>query len=122
MLDFTIDNFQIRLPFGYESLAFPLHCQHLKKNSIELGWRIIIKTKLRRHWIDTNILGKEESGMFALGENSDYDGLRIPFNIIKDSERPLPIGVHLDMLQETLEENAMVFDRDLGESSYEDTM
>jgi len=66
-------------------------------------------------------LGEEvEPRMFAMGDTSDYDGFqdsnKIHENFANTVEEGRDIEAH-ELLNETLQENDIMFDRDLGESS-----
>ena len=60
--------------------------------------------------------------MFAMGADSNYQGLRVPDEVPEINPDPLPSGRNIrlnEVFMEVVEEEAVVFDRDLGESSEE---
>jgi hypothetical protein len=85
----------------------------------EPGWRIVLRTEVRRRRIDSNRQEEEEIPMFAMGSDIDFEGLRAPDIIPETEADPLPTGRNIrltDILNEVLGEHAVVFDRDVGES------
>jgi hypothetical protein len=119
---FTIANFNAMVPFGYESFAFPVHCDQVFFSDVEeeAGWRVVLRTEVRGRRIDSDRQEEEEIPMFAMGSDIDFAGLRAPDIIPETEADPLPTGRNIrlnDILNEVLGEQAVVFDRDVGESS-----
>ena len=51
---FTLANFRSMVPFGYESLAFPIHCEQVFfSDDDEPGWKVVLRTEVRGRRIDT---------------------------------------------------------------------
>ena len=110
--------------FGYESFAFPIHCNQVFFLDVEEepGWRVVLRTEVRGRRIDSDRQEEEEIPMFAMGSDIDFEGLRAPDIIPETEADPLPTGRNIrlnDILNEVLGEHAVVFDRDVGESSEE---
>jgi hypothetical protein len=119
---FTIANFNAMVPFGYESFAFPVHCDQVFFSDVEEepGWRVVLRTEVRGRRIDSDRTEEEEIPMFAMGSDIDFAGLRAPDIIPETEADPLPTGRDIrlnDILNEVLGEQAVVYDRDVGESS-----
>jgi len=122
---FTVANFNTMVPFGYESFAFPVHCDHVFFSDVEEepGWRVVLRTEVRGRRIDNNIEEEDVNPMFDMGADVDFEGLRAPDVIPETHPDPLPTGRNIrlnDILNEVLGEQSLVFDRDVGESSEED--
>ena len=51
---FTMANFNALVPHGYESFAFPIHCEHVffSDDEDEPGWRVVLRTEVRGCRID----------------------------------------------------------------------
>ena len=122
---FTLANFRLVVPFGYESLAFPIHCQQVffSDDEDECGWIVVLRTEVRGRRIHSAAEEEEDSEMFAMGRDVDFHGLQVP------NEMPEPIPDHFpegreinvnEVLHDPGGEDAMFFDRDLGESSEDD--
>ena len=65
---------------------------------------------------------QDEIPMFAMGADSDFEGLRAPEELPEINPDPLPTGRNVrlnEVMNEVVEEEALAFDRDLGESSQE---
>lgn len=63
-----------------------------------------------------------EIPMFSMGSDYDFAGLQVPESIPETNPDPLPTGRNIqlnEILNEALEKQAPVFDRDVGESSEE---
>jgi hypothetical protein len=121
---FTLANFNTMVPFGYESFAFPIHCDQVFFSDVEdePGWRVVLRTEVRGRRIDNNIEDEVVNPMFDMGADVDFEGLRAPDVIPETHLDPLPTGRNIrlnDILNEVLGEQALVFDRDVGESSEE---
>ena len=121
---FTIANFNTMVPFGYESFAFPIHCDQVffSDEEDEPGWKVVLRTEVRGRRIDSELEEEEEIPMFAMGSDLDFAGLRAPDIIPETHADTLPTGRNIrlnDILNEVLGEHAVVFDRDVGESSEE---
>jgi hypothetical protein len=122
---FTLANFNTMVPFGYESFAFPVHCDQVFFSDVEdePGWRVVLRTEVRGRRIDNNIEEEDVNPMFDMGADVDFEGLRAPDVIPETHPDPLPTGRNIrlnDILNEVLGEQSLVFDRDVGESSEED--
>ena len=121
---FTLANFNTMVPFGYESFAFPIHCDQVFFSDVEdePGWRVVLRTEVRGRRIDHNIEEDDINPMFAMGADIDFEGLRAPEEIPETHPDPLPTGRDIrlnDILNEVMGEQAAVFDRDVVESSEE---
>lgn len=121
---FTVANFNTMVPFGYESFAFPIHCNQVFFSDVEdePGWRVLLRTEVRGRRIDNNIEEDDINPMFAMGADIDFEGLRAPDVIPETHPDPLPTGRDIrlnDILNEVMGEQAAGFDRDVGESSEE---
>jgi hypothetical protein len=122
---FTLANFNTMVPFGYESFAFPIHCDQVFFSDVEEepGWKVVLRTEVRGRRVDNDIEEDDPIPMFAMGADVDFEGLRAPEIMPETHQDPLPTGRDIrlnDILNEVLGEQAMVFDRDVGESSEED--
>jgi len=122
---FTMANFRALVPFGYESLAFPIHCQQVffSDDEDEPGWKVVLRTEVRGRRVDIGTEEEEEPQMFAMGRNADFEGLQEAVDleeILSNEEvEGRDIGVN-EMFHEYAEGNATMFDRDIGESSEEE--
>jgi len=61
--------------------------------------------------------------MFAMGWDADYEGLQATTDVLDSYPNAVPTDRDIEaneLVNEYAEENAMMFDRDLGESSEED--
>lgn len=119
---FTIANFNTLVPYGYESFAFPVHCDQVffSDEEDEPGWKVVLRTEVRGRRIDSEMQEEEEVEMFAMGADADYIGLRVPEIIPEGNPNPLSSGRNIRLnhvLNDVVEEQGMVFDRDVGESS-----
>ena len=88
----------------------------------EPGWRVVLRTDVRGRRVDSEMEEHEEIPMFAMGADLDFQGLRAPDEVPESNPDPLPSGRNIrinEVLNEVMEEEAVVFDRDLGESSEE---
>ena len=88
----------------------------------EPGWRVVLRTEVQGRRIDSDRHEEEEIPMFAMGSDIDFAKLHAPDIIPETQPDPLPIGRNIrlnDILNEVLGEQAVVFDRDVGESSEE---
>ena len=117
---FTMANFGALVPFGYESLAFPIHCHQVffSDEEDEPGWKVVLRTEVRGRRVDIQ-MEEEEPNMFAMGRDVDFVGLREIDRIDEVNEDIFGGGRDIEvnkLLNEYREENAM-FDRDVGESS-----
>jgi len=122
---FTLANFNTMVPFGYESFAFPIHCDQVFFSDVEdePGWKFVLRTEVRGRIVHNDIEEDDQIPMFAMGANVDFEGLRAPEILPETHQDPLPTGRNIrlnDILNEVMGEPAMVFDRDVGESSEED--
>ena len=119
---FTMANFRARVPFGYESFVFPIHCQQVffLDDEDEVGWKVVLRTEVRGRRIDIRAEEEEEPQMFAMERDEDFEGLQVPFEIPEsNSNAPAggrDIGLN-ELFIESVEENPAMFDRDIGESS-----
>ena len=121
---FTVANFNTMVSYGYESFAFPVHCDQVffSDEEDEPGWRVVLRTDVRGRRVDSEMEEHEEIPMFAMGADLDFQGLRAPDEVPESNPDPLPSGRNIrinEVLNEVMEEEAVVFDRDLGESSEE---
>ena len=117
---FTVANFNTMVPYGYESFAFPIHCDQVffSDEEDEPGWKVVLRTEVRGRRVDSLMEEHDEIPMFAMGADSDFQGLRMPEEVPEINPDPLPSGRNI-RLNEVLNEvvgEAVVFDRDLGES------
>ena len=122
---FTMANFNALVAYGYESFAFPIHCDQVffSDDEDEPGWRVVLRTEVRGRRIDNEMDEEEEAEMFAMGRDLDFEGLRASTEIPETNPEPLLTGRHIRMPQivdQGIEEDAEAFDRDVGESSEED--
>ena len=122
---FTMANFNALVPHGYESFAFPIHCEQVffSDDEDEPGWKVVLRTEVRGRRIDSSIEEEEDAQIFAMGRDSDYEGLRAPTDIPETNQAPLSTGRNIRMPQivdHMGEANAEAFDRDVGESSEEE--
>jgi len=118
---FTLANFGSMVPFGYESLAFPIHCQQVffSDDEEEPGWKVVLKTEVRGHRID-NEIEEEELEMFAMGRDSDFEGLRAATEDPESIPEPMEGGRNIEVQQvfnDLGNDDASLYDRDIGESS-----
>ena len=121
---FTVANFNTMVPYGYESFAFPVHCDQVffSDEEDEPGWKVVLRTEVRGRRVDSEMEEHDEIPMFAMGADSDFEGLRVPEEVPEFNPDPLPSGRNIrlnEVLNEVVGEEAVVFDRDLGESSEE---
>jgi hypothetical protein len=121
---FTVANFNTMVPYGYESFAFPVHCDQVffSDEEGEPGWKVVLRTEVRGRRVDSEMEEHDEIPMFAMGADSDFQGLRVPEEVPEINPDPLPSGRNVrlnEVLNEEGEEEAVLFDRDLGESSEE---
>jgi hypothetical protein len=119
---FTLANFNTMVPYGYKSFAFPIHCDQIffSNEEDEPGWKVVLRTEVRGHRIDSKMEEEEEAQLFAMGSDADFPGLRAPEIIPESVPNPVPIGRTIalnEILNEVVQEEAIVFDRDVGESS-----
>ena len=77
---FTLANFNTMVPFGYESFAFPIHCDQVffSDEEDQPGWKVVLRTEVRGRRIDSEMEAEEEPEMFAMGSDADFAGLRAP--------------------------------------------
>lgn len=77
---FTVANFSSMVPYGYESFAFPIHCDQVffSDEEDEPGWKVVLRTEVRGRRIDSEMEEVEEIPMFAMGSDYDFAGLRAP--------------------------------------------
>ena len=122
---FTLANFRSVVPFGYESLAFPIHCQQVffSNDEDECGWKVVLRTEVRRRRIHSAAEEEEDSEMFAMGRDVDFQGLQVPNEMLEPIPNQFPGGREInvnEVLHDLSGQDAMFFDRDLGESSEDD--
>ena len=121
---FTLANFNTMVSYGYESFAFPVHCDQVffLDEEDNPGWKVVLRTDVRGRRVDSEMEEHDEYPMFAMGADSNYEGLRAPDEVPEINPEPLPSGRNVrlnEVLNDVVEEEAVLFDRDLGESSEE---
>jgi hypothetical protein len=121
---FTVANFNAMVEYGYESFAFPVHYDQVffSDEEDQPGWKVVLRTEVRGRRVDSEMEEHDEIPMFAMGADSDFQGLRVPEEVPEINPDPLPSGRNVrlnEVLNEEGEEEAVLFDRDLGESSEE---
>ena len=91
---FTMANFNIMVPFGYESFAFPIHCDQVFFSDVEdeAGWKVVLRTEVRGRRVDNDIEQDDVIPMFAMGLDVDFEGLRALEIIPETRLDPLPTG------------------------------
>ena len=91
-MGFTMANFNALVPHGYESFAFPFHCERVffSDNENESGWRVLLRTEVRGRKIDSTMEEEEEVEIFAMSMDIDFEGLRAPIKIPEIDAAPLP--------------------------------
>ena len=119
---FTLANFNCLLPFGTESFAFPIHCDQVffSNDEDEPGWKVVLQTEERGRRIDSELEEEEETEMFRMENNTNFERLRQASTIPESHPNLLLTGRNLkinELLGEGIEEANEFFDRDLGESS-----
>ena len=119
---FTIANFNTLVPYGYESFAFPVHCNQVffSDEEDEPGWKVVLRMEVRGRRIDSEMEEEAEAEMFAMGADADFAGLRAPEIIAEGNPDPLPTGRNIRLnrlLNEMVVDESILFDRDVGESS-----
>ena len=67
---FTMANFNSLVPFGYESFAFPVHCDQVffSDDEDEPGWRVVLRTEVRGRRIDSEMEEEEEAEIVCNGK------------------------------------------------------
>ena len=115
-------NFNAMLPFGNESFTFPINCNQVFFSDAEdePSWKVVLRTEVRGHRVDSEMDEEEEVLMFRIGENADFGGLHHAAEIVEGYQEPLQTGRDIqmnDILGQGIEEEAAMFDRDVGESS-----
>ena len=122
---FTMANFRALVPFGYESFAFPIHCEQVffLDDEEEPGWKVVLRTEVRGRRVDIQMAEEEEPKMFAMGQDSNFQGFPMAEEDVEIEAEPHAegrnIGVH-ELVHDTIVEEATLFDRDVGESSEEE--
>jgi hypothetical protein len=121
---FTVANFNAMVEYGYESFAFPVHYDQVffSDEEDQPGWKVVLRTEVRGRRVDSEMEEQEEIPMFAMGVDSDFEGLRAPEELPEINPDPLPTGRNVrlnEIMNEVVGEEAVAFDRDLGESSEE---
>jgi len=73
-------NFGALVPSGYDSLVFPVHCQQVffSDDEDEPGLKVVLRTEVRGHRVDVRMEEEEEPPMFAMGQDSNFEGLQVP--------------------------------------------
>jgi hypothetical protein len=109
---FTMANFRARVPFGYQSFAFPIHCQqvYFSDDEEELGWKVVMRTEVRGRRVDNETGDEEEPQMFAMGQDAEYEGLQVGTEVphILPHEPEGGINFELNELFNEVEENEKV--------------
>ena len=119
---FTMANFGARVSFGYESFAFPIHCHQVffSDDEDEPGWKVVLRTEVRGRRIDNQVEEEEEPQFFSMGQDTDYGSFEAGpeggNNSVNNGGRGQDIEVNA-LFNEAILENAMMFDRDVGELS-----
>ena len=65
------------MPFGAESMAFPLHVEQVffVDDRDELGWKVVLGKEVRGRQIDGSVDDVSSGGMFGIGADEEYEGL-----------------------------------------------
>jgi len=118
---FTMANFNSLVPFGYESFAFPIHCDQIFFSDVEEdpGWKIVLRAEVRGRRVDTEMHDEEEAEIFRMGENVKFEGLRAATEIEEVHGIPMRTGRDIGMnkiLGERIQDEAEVFVGEVGES------
>lgn len=113
-------NFRSLVPFGYESLAFPIHCHQVffSDDEDEPGWKVVLRIEVRGHRVDCEVDEEGEPQLFAMGRNVNFEGLQVQTEVSEAYPNPLPRGRTIELneiLSEVVNDNNPMFDRDIGE-------
>jgi hypothetical protein len=116
--DFAMANFQSLIPFGPESFALPIHVEQVfyADTHGEPGWKLVLQKEVKEKRIFLNVGVLEENGMFVLGQDFDHDGLRPPRQVPKEDLLPTSRNLCRDEAFGPLQEEHVVFNRDVGAS------
>jgi len=122
---FTMANFGALVPFGYESFAFPIHCQQVffSDDEDEPDWKVVLRTEVRGHRIDVRAGEEEEPQIFAMELDAEFQGFEEADEFQGSPRHTVAEGRDIevnDLFNEVDAENVMMFDRDIGESSEDD--
>ena len=80
----------------------------------------MLQTEVRDQRVHSEMEAEEETEMFRMGGNVDFEGLRTSAIVAEGNPEPLSTGTNIrvnDILGQRIEEEDEVFDRDVGESS-----
>lgn len=117
---FTLANFHSMIPFGPESFALPVHIEQVfyANASREPGWKIVLRKEVRGKRIFESVGVAEEAGIFAPGQDDDYEALRPPQEMPEHDPLPRRAGRNLRREEAfgPFQEEDVVFDRDVGAS------
>ena len=83
----------------------------------------MLRTKVRGRRIDMQAEEQEEPQMFAMGNDADFQGFQEATAVHENYMDAVAGGRNIEMediLNEVDDENAVTFDRDIGESSEDD--
>jgi len=122
---FTMANFGAVVPFGYESFAFPIHCQQVffSDDEDDPTWKVVLRTEVRGRRHDGASDEEHECSFFSMGSDVDFQGLQLPSEVQETYPNAASIGRSVpvnNLLSDTLPSSPSVFDRNIGESSEEE--
>lgn len=122
---FTIANFSRMVEFGVDSFAFPCHVQQVfYVDCLESpGWKVVIRTDPRGKRVVGSAEDEDARLLFSPGRDVDFEGLRLPDTDMEVPAAEVGTGrvIRVDEFYGTVDqENADVYDRDVGESSEEE--
>jgi hypothetical protein len=116
---FILANFQSMIPFSPESFVLPVLVEQVFYADAhgEPGWKIVLR-EVRGKRIFQTVGVPEASGIFALGQDVDHEGLCPPREVPKEDPRPSRTGRNLRRQEAfgPFQEEDVVFDRDVGGS------
>jgi len=112
---FTMANFGSLVPYGYESLAFPIHYHQMffSDDEDEPGWKVVMRIEVRGHRVDSEMDDKEDLEIFAMGRDFDFEGLRVASELLETCRDPLPGGRNIELnevMNSAMEDNVSMFD------------
>ena len=119
---FTMANFGCLVPFGYESFAFPIHCQQVffSDDEDDPAWKVVLRTEVRgrRHEGDGDEV--EEPEMFSVARDADLEGLQVAGELGETHVNTQSTGRTIEVdevMNDAAVDDSSAFDRDVGESS-----